>query len=303
MARDLTNLAASVRARLLNRAKQDGQTFQSVLNRYAIERLLSRLAASPYAEQFVLKGAQLFRLWFATPHRTTKDLDLAGYGVGEGEMLAAMMQAICTAEVEPDGLIFDPATVRVEPIRVEQEYHGSRVHLRCRLEQARLDVQIDIGYGDAIAPAAAVLDFPTLLDFPAPRLRVYPMEATIAEKFHAMVMLGGRNSRTKDFFDVWTLATQCPFEGARLTQAIAATFGRRGDSIAVEPPLALTAAFADNQDQIVRWLAFTRRLDVPAPPAWAEVLAVIRDFLGAPCAALAAGEQFGRHWPPGGPWV
>ena len=303
MPHDLTNLAASVRARLLNRAKQDGQTFQSVLNRYAIERLLFRLAVSPHAEHFVLKGAQLFRLWLATPHRTTKDLDLAGYGVGEGDALAAMMQAICTAEVEADGLVFDPATVRVEPIRVEQEYHGSRVHLRCRLEQARIDVQIDIGYGDAIVPAAAVIDFPALLDFPAPRLRAYPMEATIAEKFHAMVTLGERNSRTKDFFDVWTLATQCAFEGERLAQAIAATFGRRGDSISAEPPLALTAAFADNQDQIVRWQAFTRRLGTPAPPAWAEVLAVIRDFLGAPCAALAAGEQLDRHWPPGGPWA
>ena len=140
MPRDLTNLAASVRARLINRAKQDGQTFQSVLNRYAIERLLFRLAASPYADRFVLKGAQLFRLWFAAPHRTTKDLDLAGYGIGEGDELAATMRAICAAGVASDGLVFDPASVRVEPIRVEQEYHGSRVHLRCRLEQARLAV-------------------------------------------------------------------------------------------------------------------------------------------------------------------
>ncbi len=301
--RPVSNLPASVRARLLNLYKAEGQTFQSVLTRYAIERLLYRLAVSPHAGHFVLKGAQLFRLWFDTPHRTTKDLDLAGYGLGSAEDLARMFQGLCAAEVKPDGVVYDPATVRVEPIREEQEYHGHRVLLLCRLEQARVPMQIDIGFGDAVVPPAEQVDFPTLLDFPAPRLRAYPREATIAEKFHAMVTLADRNSRTKDFFDVWKLASECCFEGERLCQAIAATFGRRGTPVPSEPPMALTEEFAAHPDQVARWRAFMNRLGGHSEIGWGEVLAVIRDFLGPPSTAAGAGEQFDRVWPPGGPWA
>lgn len=302
MRRPVTNLAASVRARLLNRARSDGQTFQAVLMRFAIERLLYRLASSPYADQFVLKGAQLFRLWFDTPHRTTKDLDLAGYGVADQEELARIFQEVCTAEVEPDGVVYHMDSVRVEPIRVEQEYHGNRVHLNCRLEQAKLELQIDIGFGDAIVPPAERVEFPALLDFPAPRMRAYPKEATIAEKLHAMVTFGDRNSRTKDFFDLWTLASGCSFQGERLCQAIAATFSRRGTPVPSEAPVALTDAFAVHPDQLVRWRAFLRRLGAPTDAEWAEVLSRAREFLLPPCFAAAAEQPFAMTWEPGGPW-
>lgn len=258
--RPLSNLPASVRARLLNLSKAESQTFQSVLTRYAIERLLYRLAVSPHADHFVLKGAQLFRLWFDTPHRTTRDLDLAGYGLASDEELVAIFRDLCDAEVEPDGMTFDPRSVRVEAIRAEQEYQGQRVVLQARLEQARIQVPIDIGFGDAVVPAAEWVDFPTLLEFPSPHLRAYPPEATIAEKLHAMVLLEERNSRSKDFFDVWMLASHREFEGLRLWKGIAATFERRQTPVPSEPPVALTEAFAEEPDQVARWQAFMNRL-------------------------------------------
>ena len=196
------NLAASVRQRLLNIAKRNGEAFDLVLTRYALERLLYRLGNSRYHNQFLLKGAMLFAVRGGAPHRPTRDLDLLGFGPNDLPQVQAVFQNICQVPVEPDGLKFLPDTVRVSEIREDQEYQGVRLPFDAKLENAIIPIQVDIGYGDAVTPAPQEISYPTLLEFPAPQLRAYPIYTVVAEKFQALVLLGIANSRMKDFYDI-----------------------------------------------------------------------------------------------------
>lgn len=298
-----TNLAASVRQRLLNLSRERGEEFNLILTRYATERLLYRLAQSPYANRFVLKGALLFALWTAQPHRPTRDLDLLGYGDDSGEALLKLFQEICTTAVEADGLVFDLATIRVSEIRGNQEYGGQRVKLTAWLGKARIPVQIDIGFGDAVTPAAEEMEYPTLLAMPAPRLRVYPKETVIAEKLQAMVALGILNSRMKDFYDVWMMCRTFSFDGRILARAVRSTFERRRTAIPAAPPIALTADLAQEPDRIIQWQAFLRRnrLDREGVEL-AQVIAELGLFLLPVLSTVARQEEFDYMWPAGGPW-
>ena len=237
------NLAASVRDRLLNRSRQTGEDFQFLLHRYAAERFLHRLGESDYRDRYVLKGAMLFPLWGGSIYRATRDLDFTGYGSSAVGDVLAIMRDVCAVRVAEDGLVFDSGSLSAEAIRDDAEYDGLRMRLQARLGVARIPLQIDIGFGNAIEPPAAEVDYPTLLDMSAPRLRAYPQEAVIAEKLHATVVLGERNSRYKDFYDLYVLAQQFPFEGERLTDAITATFKRRRTPIEDNLPAALNARF------------------------------------------------------------
>ncbi|MGH9753997.1 MAG: nucleotidyl transferase AbiEii/AbiGii toxin family protein, partial [Blastocatellia bacterium] len=201
----LTNLAASVGGRLRAIAKKQGEQLQNVLNRYGLERWLYRLSQSSYRDRFVLKGAMLFTLWSEEPHRKTRDLDLLGFGAKSVPEWEQMFRQICLVDVEPDGLEMLADSVRGEIIRVEEKYAGTRIKLMAMLGKARIPLQIDVGLGDAVTPAPQEISFPTMLDFPAPSLRAYRPETVIAEKFHAMVDLGLRNTRMKDFYDIWKL--------------------------------------------------------------------------------------------------
>ena len=244
------NLAASVRSRLLTLAKSGGEDFTFVLTRYGLERLLYRLGRSSYAGDFVLKGAMLFRLWSGNPHRSTKDLDLLGFGSPDLNRLVRVFREV-VAIPAPDGIEFLPETVKAVPIREDAIYDGIRVTLEARLEAARMHLQVDVGFGDAVVPAPRETSYPTMLDVPAPVLRAYPREAVVAEKLHAMVDLGLANSRMKDFFDLWFLATNFSFDGATLGESIRSSFARRETAIPREPPVALTSEFAgDRQKQI-----------------------------------------------------
>jgi hypothetical protein len=301
--RPLTNLAASVRQRLLNLSLQRGEEFQSLLVRYANERLIYRIAVSPHAADFVLKGAMLLYAWSAHPFRATQDVDLLGRGEITAEGLAAVFRELCEAEVADDGLVFVASTVRVGLIREDQEYGGLRVKLRAQLTTARMDLQVDVGIGDAVTPRPTLIDYPTLLDFPAPRLRAYSREASVAEKFHAMVDHGIENSRMKDFFDVWALSREFAFEGDRLASAIAATFRRRGTVIPEETPVAFTPLFAEDQGRLKQWKAFLVRARVANdPPTFGKVLALVADFLLPAAQAARTGNGFAHAWPAGGPW-
>jgi len=200
------NLPASVRQRLLNLSRERGEDFNFTLTRYANERLLYRLARSPYRDQFVLKGAALFQVWSESLYRPTRDVDLLGFGDSTATGIGSVFHELCVLEVEPDGLRLLPDSVRAEEIRDQQEYGGLRVHLMADLDGAQIALQVDVGFGDAVTPGIEEADFPTLLDFPAPHLRTYPRETVIAEKFEAMVRLGIVNTRMKDFYDVWQLA-------------------------------------------------------------------------------------------------
>lgn len=298
-----TNVAASVRQRLLNLSRERKEDFQAVLTRYVLERLLYRLEKSGYGKDFTLKGAMLFAVWTGEPHRATWDLDLLGRGSPDIPRLEEIFRQICVAQVEDDGVAFDPASVNAEPIREEQEYEGIRVKLTARLEAARVTVQVDVGFGDAIIPSPEEITYPTLLDFPGPRLRAYPKETVVAEKLEAMVARGMTNSRMKDFYDVWVLANTFPFKGQVLAEAIRATFERRKTPLPVEEPLALSDSFQHEAARETQWRAFLRkgRLE-PAPLSLVGVIPLLREFLLPPLAAARDAKPFKEEWRPKGPW-
>lgn len=300
------NLAASVRQRLLNGARERGEEFQLTLTRYVIERLLYRLSRSAHLNVFILKGAALYAVWSQEAsdvvYRPTRDLDFWGAGDSSVEAMVAAFQGIAATPVEADGLTFDAGQVRGDVMREDELYEGCRLHLTAYLGAARIPLQIDIGFGDAVTPAASEGEYPTLLSFPAPRLRLYPRETVVAEKFEAMVSLGATNSRMKDFFDVWLLGQRFAFDGATLCRALAATFGRRGTSLPEDVPLALTAQFSEDPAKVTAWRAFTRRGVLQAPEL--SVVAVqLQKFLMPPVRAAASQSTFEAQWQPGDDWV
>ena len=255
MAKDITNMGASVRARLLALAKSSGQNFDLVLTRFALERLLFRIGQSQHADRFILKGAMLLVTWFHDPHRGTRDLDLLGFGDPDPEAMLAIFRGVLGQDAN-DGVMFDASALRVDRIREELEYGGLRLRSLADISGARVSITIDIGFGDAVEPGTEMIDYPAMLDLPAPRLRAYARETVIAEKFQAMVALGRANSRMKDFYDVWLLIKSFPFEDDRLQRAIAATFARRKTPIPATLPDALTSAFADDPQKQQQWKAF-----------------------------------------------
>ncbi len=196
---------------------------------------------------FVLKGALLFQVWAKTPHRPTKDLDLLGRGEPSTERCATIFLEICAGETQEDGLTFLASTITAERIKEEQQYEGVRVKFIAKLENARIAIQVDIGFGDAVTPE--VIEYPTLLSGPAPRILAYPMESVIAEKVEAIAHLGMLNSRMKDFFDVWFLAKTFPFDPGKLSQAVAATFSRRGTQWDIAKLEELLATLGSDPDQ------------------------------------------------------
>lgn len=297
------NLAASVRARLLAGAHERKEDFNLTLQRYAAERFLYRLGASRHREHFVLKGAMLFALWGASFYRATRDVDLAGYVANDAAKLISIVQEICAVACPEDCLTFLPKSVRAESIRDEREYHGFRVRLEAMLEAARITLQVDIGLGDAIHPAPKVASYPVLLDAPSPNICAYPREAVVAEKFHAMVFHGGRNTRFKDFYDLYVLANRFPFDGTQLAASVAATFERRRTPITSVQSAALSTEFFSNDARAAQWRTYLNRNVLPGAPAdFTAVGATLTGFLGPVWIALGSGEAFTSNWQSGGPW-
>lgn len=275
-----------------------------MLTRYGVERLLYRLGRTSSGERFVLKGAVLFYLWDGAPHRPTRDVDFLAYGDVSHDAIMATFRVVCSADVEPDGLAFHADSIRVEPIRDQQEYGGIRVTLVAMLGTARIPLQIDIGVGDAVTPDPRVATFPTLLDLPAPRVRAYPAETVIAEKFQAMVALGIANTRMKDFYDVWLLSEKHQFDGVTLASAIAATFARRGTPLPADTPLALSEHFAHDQAKQAQWRAFIERGRLrDAPTDLGLVLQRIGAFVLPAARAATGAEPFSASWIPSGGWT
>ena len=277
MPKEIKNIGASVRARLLSLSKASGRSFDLVLTRFALERLLFRLSQSRYADRFVLKGAMLLMSWLAEPHRGTRDLDLLGFGDPSADAMLATFREIL-AQDAGDGVVFDADTLRVDRIREELEYGGLRLRTTASISGARINLTIDIGFGDALEPGAELIDYPVMLDLPAPRLRAYARETVIAEKFQAMVALGRANSRMKDFYDVWILGRSFTFDDDKLARAIAATFARRGTEVPAELPDALSPAFAADEQKQQQWRVFVKDVTLD-PGALANVLSDLADFL------------------------
>lgn len=278
MAEKRTNLGASVRAKLLNQARASAQPFDLILVRFALERLLYRLSISGHAERFVLKGAMLLTIWFDDPARPTRDLDLLGFGDPDPDAMQATFRDILSIEVD-DGILFNADTLRVDRIREALDYGGVRLRAVADVGGARVPVAIDVGFGDALEPGVELLDYPTLLGQPAPKLRAYARETVIAEKFQAMIALGRANSRMKDFYDIWLLSTSFPFEDDRLPRAVKATFERRETKIPDQLPDALTRDFGEDPAKIQQWEAFKRDLGAD-PGSLVDVCATLAAFLG-----------------------
>lgn len=275
MAKEIRNIGASVRARLLKLSKEKGQSFDLVLTRFALERLLFRLSKSAHVDRFALKGAMLLMSWFEDPHRATRDLDLLGFGDPNEDAMLAMFRDILSQNVE-DGAVFNPDSLRVARIREDLAYGGLRLRANATVGGARINLTIDIGFGDAVEPGIEIANYPVMLNLPAPRLRVYARETVIAEKFQAMVALGRANSRMKDFYDIWILSRSFTFEDQRLAQAIAATFARRGTAVPAELPDAFTPAFSSDEQKQQQWQTFVDSVsqDVGSLTAVVEDLAM-----------------------------
>lgn len=274
--RPTANVAASVRARLLKIAHADKLDFLVVLQRFALERLLHRLTLSPHADRFTLKGAMLFTVWTGHPHRATRDLDLLARGVPELDDLVGVWRDVAAINVDDDGVQFERDSVKASVIREGRIYEGVRVVLAARIEAARIDLQIDVGFGDAVVPLPRPARLPVLLDFPAPELAAYAPETVVAEKLHAMVEHGEINTRLKDYYDVWWLMTRGMLDDTLLVDAIAATFVRRRTPLPTVTPPALSPSFATDATKERQWSAFCRRAaiaDAPALPIVVELIA------------------------------
>lgn len=294
----MKNPVASVRHRLLNLATARGVAFNRVLVQYGIERVLYRLSKSKHAEAFVLKGAMLFVLWQGAQHRETRDVDLLGFGDKSLDEVKRIFEDICATPVVDDGLVFEG--VSASPIGALQGYGGVSVKIVARLESARITVNVDIGFGDKITPRAKRVAFPALLDLPPPRIQAYPVETVVAEKVQAMVALGERNTRMKDFFDVEYLAKNFDFEGAVLLEAVLGTFTRRRTPLPAAVPVALTDAFAAANE--VMWSAFLRRSKQQQTMTFAAAILELRAFVGPVLEAAAGARAFAMRWENGRPW-
>lgn len=272
------NIAASVRARLLNLAKAQGVDFNQVLVRFALERILYRLSQSAHADRFLLKGALLFTLWYDMPHRPTRDADLLGFGPSDLDSIAQTFRDIASVDVD-DGMVFDPASVTAEEIRKDAGYAGARVLISGEIAKARCKTQIDIGFGDAVTPGPVDATYPVLInDLPAPRLRTYPVYTVIAEKLHAIALLGMTNSRLKDYLDLSVLLDRETLDPETLAGAIAATFIRRGMAVPASLPVGLTDEFSGDATRQALWHAFLKKNEL-AQQALPNIVAMLRAAL------------------------
>ncbi|KZC35171.1 MULTISPECIES: nucleotidyl transferase AbiEii/AbiGii toxin family protein [Rhodanobacter] len=275
------NVAASVRARLKNRADATQEDYNLLLTRYGLERLLYRLSVSPHAPNFLLKGALLFLLWHELPHRPTRDADLLGFGDADVDPVVAVFRQVCAVACD-DGMRFDTRSIRGEVIRKQAGYSGVRIEIQATLDAAVLSLQVDVGFGDVVTPAALAVTYPVLLDdLPAPQLRAYPKYTVCAEKLQALCVLGMANTRLKDYFDLWLLLGEGSLDTSLLGRAIAATFGRRGTALPDGWPAGLSDLFATDAGKQRQWQAFLRKNRLDAPDL-ADVIRELRTALAQP---------------------
>lgn len=297
------NIGASVHQRLKNAAENSARPFNDLAQYYALERWLYRLSKSRHADVFVLKGALMLVAWRAPIVRATRDIDLMARTSNDLDNIKNIIAEICAEPVPEDGVVFDPESITAERIAEDADYEGVRVQFRGSLATTRLAMQIDMGFSDVVTPAPVEISYPTILDFPAPVLRAYNRETAIAEKFEAMVSLGQLNSRMKDFFDIWLLATTSDFQSADLGAAISATFARRGTPIISEPQ-AFRPDFALDRSKQIQWAGFLKRMrPSQAPESFPDVVDLVRSFIQPVNAALASGTEFVMEWKKLGPWV
>ena len=302
MAKSIKNIATSVHQRLLNKARESSRPFNELLQYFAIERFIYRLSRSPHADKFILKGALMFSAWCGPASRPTMDIDLLGKIDNRLEVIIDAMKDACLMEVEADGISFNAETVEAVRITEDAQYEGVRVRVHGNIGNARATLQIDIGFGDVIVPSPSTVSYPVILDFPAPELKGYTMESSIAEKFQAMVKLGILNSRMKDFYDIWILSRSFDFKGEVLAEAVEKTFANRNTPITLNAAV-FDPSFGIDMDKNVQWQSFIRKTKlIDTPESFEEVITVVKLFLEPLVASIAERRAFNSIWTVPGPW-
>lgn len=303
MTRPPKNIQASIHQRLLNVSKQSGRPFNDVAMYYAIERFLYQLSVSPHADNIVLKGGLLLRVWEVPATRVTRDIDLLGKLSNDPDHIREMVREVCCVEVDDDGLTFDPDTVTTARIAEDADYEGVRAGFQGHFGKMPLAMQIDFGFSDVVTPHPEPISYPSVLDHPPAQLMAYNRETVVAEKFEAMVKLGELNSRMKDFFDIYVLAQHFAFDGRAVADAIQTTFQRRGTALESQP-VCFGERFSSSGSTPQQWTAFLKRSRVDqAPSHFPDVVTFIVGFLGPAVESLANRHDFDSRWPAGGPWA
>ncbi|MBC8310604.1 MAG: nucleotidyl transferase AbiEii/AbiGii toxin family protein [Planctomycetes bacterium] len=278
MKKPIVNISESVLRKLLNLSREIGENYNALLTQYVIERFLYRLSRSNASDSFVLKGAMLFRVWTSSLHRPTKDVDLLGYCDPSPISVATLLQEIMTINVLDDGVRYDTDSITVTEIREEEEHGGVRVKLLSFIGTARIPMQIDIGFGDLVYPKPKLLDYPTLLEMEGPKLRMYPVETVVAEKVEAVISRGMLNSRVKDYYDLYVLFRDYPFDDKVLRKAMVSTFKGRKIAFPKSLPIGLSNEFAKNEMLKTLWKGLLRRLEIiDVPDDFSVVVRAIRN--------------------------
>lgn len=298
----LRNIAASVHQRILNKSRESARPFNDLLQYYAIKRFLYRLSQSSYAEKFILKGALMLMVWEVRAFRSTMDIDMLGKMKSSTDAIIAMVRDVCLQEVEPDGIVFDPNSIRGQIITEDADCEGVRINFRGSLDTARISIQLDVGFGDIVIPSPELMAYPTILDLPAPHIRGYSKESTIAEKFEAMVRRGIMNSRMKDFWDIRLLSRQFDFDGQTLAAAITETFTTR-HTVIPSDPVAFTEAFIQDEAKQSQWKAFLRKNRmIGAQDTFEEAVNAVSLFLKPVVDGLVNSKSVPATWKAPGPW-
>jgi len=296
------NLPASVHQLLLNEAKKTGKTFNELFQYFTMERFLYRLSKSPFQDGFILKGALMLYVWKMAVSRSTLDIDLLGRSPADIDSIVSVIKKICRKKVEPDGITFDSESISGVAIKENMRYPGVRVSFEGSLGNARVNMQIDIGFGDIVVPKPAKVKYPAILSFPEPIIHVYSPETVVSEKFEAMVKLGRFNSRIKDFYDIWLLSQNLEFSGTRLGKAISKTFSNR-KTLLPEDLKQFLDEITKGPIKESQWQGFVkkyRRDEVST--SFPEVVKALTLFLGPISQALSSGSTFKGSWSAGGPW-
>jgi len=300
-AKNLTNMAHSVRDRLLALAKANGRDVNYLFQRYAYERFYYRLGKSEYSRRFILKGASLFSVWIGPMFRVTQDTDFESTLTPDHEGMRRVFSEIADLSVPDDGVTFDAASLSVDDIKKEDKYKGVRVRMLAHIGQARVPLQFDIGFGDSVYPSPVYQEYPVLLDGLTPRLKVYPQYTVLAEKLSAVIDLAMRNSRLKDYFDLWVMLGHFEFDFQLVQTAITRTFARKELEFPKEWPVGLTKRYGEDAMKVSQWNAFLRKTEPTERPTslWATIL-LIRQFF-AP--VLELDSFVGNTWKPKIGWV
>jgi len=296
------DIASSVRGQLQNLAKQNDRPFQELLQYFAMERFLYRLSKSDHSSRFVLKGALMFRVWNAAQSRATRDIDFLAHADNDVESISQMFKTVCDQDVIPDGVTFHAETLQGIAIKEDADYSGVRVTFQATIQNARLPMQIDVGFGDVVNPTPTIIEYPSLLDFEPARLAGYPAETVIAEKFETMIKLGQLNSRMKDFYDILILSRQFEFDGPTLATAIRATFRNRGTTVRTDASF-FSAELPWDKSKQLQWTAFVRKSRIEgALPTFPDVVSELVRFLLPVAQSIEGDSQVATTWRPDRGW-